>query len=119
MVQPAVPVVVEFTADFEQGCVSLRVRNLTSIGVSRHNLLTEQVDDKFLDEIAKAILRQPNRFDIITGNSIRHTGKLQLKKKIQAAMREKELADEIEQREAAQERTITKRISRTLLGREK
>jgi len=119
MVQPAVPVGVEFSADYDKRVVILRTRNLTDIGVGSNILKPEQIDEKFLDEIAKAVLRQPNRFGEITGNSISNTSKLRLKKKIQAAAREKERADEMAQREAAQDRTITKRFSRTFLGRNK
>ena len=119
MIQPAVPVVVEFSADYEAEAIILRVRNLTNIGVMRHTLKPEQVDEKFLDEVAKAILRQANRFDEITGNSISDAAKLALKKKLQAAMREKQLAEEAAQRELAKDRTITQRFTRTLLGRNK
>ncbi|MFT5446887.1 MAG: hypothetical protein ACI9DC_002062 [Gammaproteobacteria bacterium] len=119
MVQPAVPVVVELSADYERAVVVLRVRNLSNIGVGRHTLTPEQVDEKFLDEIAKAILRQPNQFDIITGEAISDTTKHRLKERIRAAVRQNELADEMAQREADKERTITKRLSRTFLGRDK
>ncbi len=118
MVQPAVPVVVEFSADYDQGKLNLRVRNLTSIGVARSSLTAEQVDEKFLDEVAKAVLRQPNRFDEVSGNSISNTSKLRLKEKIQIAMRQKELADKKAQ-EVVEERTLTKRLANTLFGRKK
>ena len=117
MVQPAVSVVVEFSADYERAVVLLRVRNLSHIGVSRHTLTPEQIDEKFLDEIAKAILRQPNQFDIIIGDAISDTSKHRLKKRIRAVVRQNELADEMARREADKERTITKRLSRTFLGR--
>ena len=117
MVQPTVPVVIEFSADYERAVIILRIRNLNRIGVSRHTLTPEQVDEKLLDEIAKAILRQPNRFDIITGDVISDTSKFRLKKRIRAVVRQNELADEMARREADKDRTITKRLSRTFLGR--
>ena len=117
MVQPAVPVVVEFNAEFERGAVLVCVRNLTNIGVSRHALTAEQIDEKFLDEVAKAVLRRPNRFDEITGNAVSNTYRQRLKTKIQSTARQNELADELVRRDAARDRTITKRLSRTLLGR--
>ncbi|MFT5172456.1 MAG: hypothetical protein ACI8W7_000620 [Gammaproteobacteria bacterium] len=119
MVQPAVPVVVEFSANYERVIIALRVRNLTSIGVARHLFRPEQVDEKFLDEVAKTILRQPSKLAEITGDVLSNTSKMELKKKVQAAIREQEIADQVAQREAAEERTITKRFARTFLGRNK
>jgi hypothetical protein len=118
-VQPAVPVVVEFSANYERVIIALRVRNLTSIGVARHLFRPEQVDEKFLDEVAKTILRQPSKLAEITGDVLSNTSKMELKKKVQAAIREQEIADQVAQREAAEERTITKRFARTFLGRNK
>ncbi len=117
MVQPAVPVAVEFSADYERGKVGLRLRNLTTIGVVRHRLETALVDEKFLDEIAKAVLRQANRFDVITGNSISDADKLSLRKKVQEEHRQKALAEETERREAELESTIGRRFGRTFFGR--
>jgi hypothetical protein len=77
------------------------------------------VDEKFLDEVAEKILRQPSRLDEISGDVMGSTSKLKLNKKVQAAIRQQELADEMAAREAAEDRTITKRLTRTLLGRDK
>ena len=117
MVQPSVPVVVEFSADFERGTILLRTRNLNGIGVGRHTLTMDQINEKFLDEIAKCILRQANSFEEMVGISISETGKFRLKKKIQEAVRQKQLNDEKEQRAANKDSTITRRFTRSLLGR--
>lgn len=117
MVQAAVPVVVEFSADYERAVIMLRVRNLTAMGVSRHTFTAPEVDAKLLDEIAKAILRTENRFDEVVGHSLSNTGKIRLKKKIRAAMRQKQIEDEMAARQAKKEPTLTQRFSRTLFGR--
>lgn len=117
MVQSVVPVVVEFSADVERGAIMLRVRNLTALGVTRHTLTPEQLDAKLLDEIAKAILRTENKFEEVLGISISDTSKVRLKKKIQAAMRQKQLEDELADRTEKREKTITGRVTRGLFGR--
>lgn len=115
MVQPAIPVSVRFTADYERMAIRLRIRNLSTVGVSRHTLTMAKVNDKLLDELAKAFLRRPNRFDELVGATISNTGKLRLKKQVQAAMRKQQLEDERTLRE--KERTITGYVTRTLFRR--
>jgi hypothetical protein len=112
-----IPVVVEFTANYERFSIRLRVRNLTTMGVARYTLKVEELEAKLLDEVAKAILRTENRFDEIVGSDLSKTGKIRLKKKIRSAMRQKELDDRAAERKAKKEQTLAKRFSRTLFGR--
>lgn len=116
-VESVVPVAVEFSAHYERGAIVLQTRNLTAIGVSRHTLRVEQLEPKLLDEVAKAILRSPSRFDEVVDPSITQSGKVRLKKKIRAAMRQKEIEAEMAEREAQRQETLTRRFSRTLFGR--
>lgn len=117
MVQPVVPVVVEFSSDYERVGIGLRVRNLNEIGVERHSLDVEQLDEKLLDEVAKAILRTDNRFDELVGNVISQSGQIRLKRKIRAAMRQKELEAELEEQRIKKEQGISQILSRRLFGR--
>ena len=117
MVQAAVPVLVEFSADYERVAIRLRVRNLTSLGVTRHTLTLEQVDERFMDELARAILRAENRFDELVGASISPSSKKRLKKQIQAAMRRKEIQEQLKERKTEKESTITHRLGRSLFRR--
>lgn len=117
MVQTAVAVVIEFSADLERMAIRLRVRNLNVIGVIHYVLSVEQVTDNLMDELAKAVLRQPNRFAEMVGDELSQTGKVRLQKKMKAILRQKQIEDELAAREAASEQTLTGRLSRTLLGR--
>jgi len=117
MVQAAVPVLVEFSADYERVAIRLRVRNLTSLGVTRHTLTLDEVDERFMDELARAILRVENRFDERVGASISPSSKKRLKKQIQAAMRRKEIDEQLKERKTERESTITHRFGRGLFRR--
>ena len=57
-----VPVKLRFAADLEKEGIVLTVRNYDSIGEMRHRITPEQVDEQFLDELGRYILRRPNRF---------------------------------------------------------
>lgn len=115
MVQTAVAVVVEFSSDVERLAIRLRLRNLNAIGVTHHVLSVEQVDDGFMDEVARALLRQSNRLAERMGDELSETGKGRLKRRMQAALRQQQIDDELAAH--ARERTITGRLGRTLLGR--
>ena len=117
MVQAAVPVVVEFTADYKRVVVTLRMRNLKGIGVTRHTLNPDVITDKFMDELAKAIIRAPNTFDELVGDALSQTGKIRLKKKLQAAVRQKRIEEEQARKESEREDSITRRFGRTLFGK--
>ena len=119
MVQPSIPVVVEFSADYARAAIVLRLRNLNAIGVTRHTLALDVVDEKFMDELAKALLRVPNRFEELIGASLSDTTKVKLKKKIRAAMRQKQIQDELELARAERSESITQRFGRSLFGRGK
>ena len=116
LVQNAVPVFVEFAADYERVAITLRVRNLTALGVTRHTLTPDQVDDQLLDELAKAILRMDHEFEEIVGDVLSKTGQIRLKKKIQTAMRQKEIEDSQHVPETGRAKTLSKRLKRSLFG---
>jgi len=116
-VESLVPVAVAFVADYERPAIRLRLRNLTAMGVIDNTLSAKEVDAKLLDEVAKAILRVDNRLDEMVGSTLTTTGKVRLKTKIRAAMRQKQAEAELAERKAMKEETHTKRFSRTLFGR--
>lgn len=116
MVEPVVPVVVEFIADYERTAVRMRMRNLRSIGVTRYSVPPERFDEKLLDELAKLLLRVPSRFDEMTGNALSETGKTRIKQQLQEQLRKKQLEDEQASRPEKTE-SITQRFGRTLFGR--
>jgi len=116
IVEPVVPVVVEFIADYERNAVRIRMRNMRSIGVTRYTVSLDKFDEKLLDELAKLVLRAPSRFDELTGNALTETGKVRIKKQLQEQLRRKALEDEQAARSEKSE-SITQRVGRSLFGR--
>jgi hypothetical protein len=115
MVEPVVPVVVEFKADYERKAIRLRLRNLKDIGVTRHLLSLDKVNETMMDELAKAVLRTPNKFDEVIGNALSESYKTRIKEQVKEQMRQKMMEDESARRGG--DGSITKRMGRTLFGR--
>ena len=65
-----VPVTFEFQSEPERGAILLRLRNLNELGMSRIFYDPDQLTPELLDEMGKAVLRQPNRFDELSGNKM-------------------------------------------------
>ncbi len=51
-----------FAIDYEHACIVLTVHNYDQLGEKSHRIAPEQVTSRFLDELAKYILRRDNRF---------------------------------------------------------
>ncbi len=116
IVDMTIPVSVSFSIDMENAQLILRLRNFETMGVTQHSLTREQVDDKFLDELAKAILRKPNRLEVLLGNALSDTSRMKIKQHLKSVMRQKEIDDQLSRKKPVRE-SITKKFSRTFLGR--
>ncbi len=110
-----IPVAISFGLDLDRAKLVLSLRNFDSIGVTRHTLSLDRVDDKFLDELAKSILRKPNQLDQLLGNSLSNTSRMQIKQQLQAEMRKRE--EEEKRRMKPLKESIGQKFSRTFLGR--
>lgn len=115
IVDLTIPANISFHIDVEHAKLILRMRNFGTMGVTQHSLTTEQVSDTFLDELAKAILHKPNRLDQLLGNALTDTGMLKIKKRVKAAIRQNDIEEQLSKK--VQKESITKKFSRTFLGR--
>ncbi|MCH9670166.1 MAG: hypothetical protein K0U93_01845 [Gammaproteobacteria bacterium] len=79
-----VPVSFEFQAMMDSGVIRLRVRNLEQLGAHNMSFEPEQVDEEFMEELAKAALRQPSRFRELSGNTISEEARRELQQKLVA-----------------------------------
>jgi len=70
LVEAFVPVSFEFEADIEKAVVRLGVKNKPMLGVCNYSYSAEQINQDFMDEVAKYVLEKPNRFDELSGNTI-------------------------------------------------
>lgn len=57
-----VPVELTFKPDYDTGVIALAIRNFDQLGTRHYKLNPEQIDDEFLDEFSKYLLRMDNRF---------------------------------------------------------
>ena len=115
IVDLTIPANISFHIDVEHAKLILRMRNFGTMGVTQHSLTTDQVNDTFLDELAKAILRKPSRLDQLLGNALTDTGIMKIKKQVKAAIRQNDIEEQLSKK--PQKESITKKFSRTFLGR--
>jgi len=85
-----VPVSFEFAADADQAAVTLHIRNLDALGVTNFHLAPDTVNDEFLDELGKCILRQPNRMAELSGNTISDEARQRLRDRLAEAERRRQ-----------------------------
>ncbi len=114
-VAAAVPASIDVELDFEDAKVVVRTRNLPRLGQNLFRLPPAEITDSLMDELAKAILRKPNRFDIAAESSLTETGKVRLKRKFSSLVRQQQVQQELESKSA--KASIAKRFTRGLLGR--
>lgn len=78
-----VPVTLEFEADMENARINLRIRNLDGLGSSRIVYEPDVLDDELLEELAKCIVRQDNRFQDLSGNTVSKEMRMRLQQQLQ------------------------------------
>ena len=61
-VQQSIPVLFQFDADIENGCIVLKVRNFECLGVRKILLFPRQIDEAFLDNLGRYLLREVDTF---------------------------------------------------------
>jgi len=69
---PVIYVSLEFVADFETSTIDLTVRNFTDFEEKTYTLVPDEINDCFLDELAKYITRQPNLMVLREKNPLAH-----------------------------------------------
>ena len=57
-----IPVTFEFEADFDNARIKMRMRNVDSLGSSRVVFEPDQINDEFMEELAKLMIRKSNKF---------------------------------------------------------
>jgi hypothetical protein len=62
VIEPIIYVDFEFVGHFEASAIDLTVTNFAKFGKKIYTLAPDEINDPFLDELAKYITRQPNNF---------------------------------------------------------
>lgn len=86
-----VPVTLEFEANLELGKVLMRARNMDALGQTRMVYEPDMLDEEFMDELAKWIVRKDNRFQELSGNTISKEMRMQLQQRIQTEKLKRDL----------------------------
>ncbi|MGE3773077.1 MAG: FHA domain-containing protein [Gammaproteobacteria bacterium] len=60
--EDAVPASIGFAIERDSGAIAITLRNFEELGERRHLVQAGRINSRFLDELSKYILRQPNRF---------------------------------------------------------
>lgn len=80
--ETVVPVSFEFESDPERGAIRARVRNLNVLGATNTFYGTDQLTSEFLDELGKAVLRKPSRFNELSGNELSDDARKRLRQQL-------------------------------------
>lgn len=85
-----VPVSLEFSAHSTDAAVELKIRNLETIGQRAEYFPPERIDEEFLTELRNCVLRQPNRFNELCGNTVPDDMRERLRTRVAARQQKRE-----------------------------
>ncbi len=108
VVEAYVPVSFEFEADPTKNVISLKLKNLGALGVVNHAYSPDKVNVELMDELAKCVLRRPNRFDELNGEKMSDTLRQRLRENVEK---------EREQRNTELQSSATQRLKGSLFRR--
>lgn len=84
-----VRVTVRFEIEPAERRIQVITKNLRHLGENAYLIEVDQFSEEFVEELAKAALRKPNRFDELTGFSVAEDIRSQLRERIAREAREK------------------------------
>jgi hypothetical protein len=83
VVDAFVPVSFEFEIDPEKDVICLKLKNLGALGIVTHSYAPDKVNAELMDELAKCVLRRPNRFDELNGEKMSDTLRQRLRESVE------------------------------------
>lgn len=116
VVEAFVPVSFEFEADPVKNVISLKLKNLGALGVVTHFYSPDKVNAELMDELAKCVLRRPNRFDELNGEKMSDTLRQQLRENLEKE-REQRNTELHVAGGGAQKSSVTQRLKGSLFRR--
>jgi hypothetical protein len=84
VVDTYVPVSFEFEADPIRNVISLKLKNLGTLGTVTHTYQPDKVNAELMDELAKCVLRRPNNFDELNGEKMSDTLRQQIRERLES-----------------------------------
>lgn len=116
VVEAFVPVSFEFEADPVKNVISLKLKNLGALGVVTHFYSPDKVNAELMDELAKCVLRRPNRFDELNGEKMSDTLRQQLRENLEKERERRNTELHVAGGEA-QKSSVTQRLKGSLFRR--
>jgi len=83
VVDAYVPVSFEFEADPVKNAICLKLKNLGSLGIVNYSYHPDKINAELMDELAKCVLRRPNRFDELNGEKMSDTLRQRLRENLE------------------------------------
>ena len=83
VVEDYVPVTIEFAIDPVKNVIGLKLKNLGALGTVSHAFPQEKINAELMDELAKCVLRRPNRFDELTGEKMSDTLRQRIRESVE------------------------------------
>lgn len=83
VVESFVPVTIEFEMEPEKGVIGLKLKNLGSLGIVNYSYTPDKITAELMDELAKCVLRRPNRFDELNGEKMSDTLRQRLRESVE------------------------------------
>ena len=83
VVEAFVPVSFEFEIDPEKSAINLKLKNLGTLGIVNYSYAPEKINAELMDELAKCVLRRPNRFDELNGEKMSDTLRQRIRESVE------------------------------------
>ena len=116
VVEAFVPVSFEFEADAAKNVITLKLKNLGTLGVVNHAYSPDKVNAELMDELAKCVLLRPNRFDELNSEKISDTLRQRLRENVEKEREQRNT--ELHIAAGGHEKSsVTQRLKGSLFGR--
>jgi hypothetical protein len=116
VVEAFVPVSFEFEADPTKNVITLKLKNLGTLGVVNHAYSPDKVNAELMDELAKCVLLRPNRFDELNSEKISDTLRQRLRENVEKEREQRHTELHIAAGEH-EKSSVTQRLKGSLFGR--
>lgn len=116
VVEAFVPVSFEFEADPVKSAINLKLKNLGTLGIVNHSYAPDKINAELMDELAKCVLRRPNRFDELNGEKMSDTLRQRLRESVEKEREQRNTELHVAEH-GDQKSSVTQRLKGSLFRR--
>ncbi len=117
VVDDYVPVTIEFAIDPVNTVIRLKLKNLGALGTVTHSFPQDKINAELMDELAKCVLRRPNRFDELTGEKMSDTLRQRIRENVEKEREQRNTELHIAGTGAQEKSSVTQRLTGSLFRR--